>query len=202
MRTTTGVPKWWDAVLTAITDMDGTVVQLLVVSRDVTDRRREETLRAGQHQVLELIATGAPLPAVLDSIVSLVENEAEGMACTIVLLDDDGSTVRHGAAPSMPEGYLQALQGLTIGPKAGSCGTAMFRGEPVIVVDVETDLLWEDYRDLAARFGFRACWSTPIFSPDRKVLGSLAMYYSQPRAPRDAEPVSYTHLTLPTILRV
>ena len=84
----------------------------------------------------------------------------------------------------MPDGYLEALQGLTIGAKAGSCGTAMYRGEPVIVVDVETDPLWEDYRDLAARFGFRACWSTPIFSPERKVLGSLAMYYSQPRAPR------------------
>ena len=136
MRTATGVPKWWDAVVTPITDMDGTVVQLLVVSRDVTERRREETLRAGQHQVLELIATGAPLPAVLDSIVRLVESEAEGMACTVLLLDDDGTTVRHGAAPSMPDGYLQALQGLSIGPKAGSCGTAMFRGEPVIVVDV------------------------------------------------------------------
>ncbi len=187
MRTASGVPKWWDAVVTPITDMDGTVVQLLVVSRDVTERRREETLRAGQHQVLELIATGAPLPAVLDSIVRLVENEAEGMACTILLLDEDGATVQHGAAPSMPEGYLQALQGLSIGPKAGSCGTAMHRGEPVIVVDVETDPLWEDYRDLAGRFGFRACWSTPIFSPERKVLGSLAMYYSQPREPRADE---------------
>ena len=187
MRTVSGVPKWWDAVVTPITDMDGTVVQLLVVSRDVTDRRREETLRAGQHQVLELIATGAPLPAVLDSIVGLVEKEAEGMACTVLLLAEDGATVQHGAAPSMPEGYLQALKGLSIGPKAGSCGTAMHRGEPVIVVDVQTDPLWEDYRDLAARFGFRACWSTPIFSPGRKVLGSLAMYYSQPRAPREDE---------------
>ena len=187
MRTATGVPTWWDAVVTPITDMSGTVVQLLMVSRDVTERRREEALRARQHQVLELIATGAPLPAVLDSIVHLVESEAEGMACTVLLLDEDGATVQHGAAPSMPDGYLQALRGLSIGPKAGSCGTAMYRGEPVIVVDVLTDPLWEDYTDLAAQFGFRACWSTPIFSPERKVLGSLAMYYAQPRAPRDAE---------------
>ena len=187
MRTATGVPTWWDAVVTPITGIDGTVVQLLMVSRDVTERRREETLRTGQHQVLELIATGAPLPTILESIVRLVESEAEGMACTILLLDEDGATIRHGAAPSMPEGYLQALQGLTIGPSAGSCGTAMYRGEPVIVVDVETDPLWAPYRGLAARFGFRACWSTPIFSPERKVLGSLAMYYAQPRAPRADE---------------
>ena len=105
----------------------------------------------------------------------------------VLLLDADGVAVEHGAAPSMPSAYLEALRGVSIGPKVGSCGTAMFRGEPVIVVDVETDPLWEDYRDLAARFGFRACWSTPIFSPERKVLGSLAMYYSQPRAPRADE---------------
>lgn len=187
MPTVSGVPKWWDAVVTPITDMDGTVVQLLVVSRDITERRHEETLRAGQHQVLEMIATGSPLMTVLDSIVRLVESEAHGMACTVLLLDDDGITIRHGAAPNMPAGYLQALEGLTIGPKAGSCGTAMYRGEPVVVTDVLTDPLWEDYTAVAMRFGFRACWSTPIFSPDRKVLGSLAMYYAQPRAPRDDE---------------
>jgi PAS domain S-box-containing protein len=187
MRTATGMSTWWDAVVTPITDVDGTVVQLLMVSRDVTDRRRDEGLRTGQHQVLELIATGAPLPAVLDSIVRFVESEADGMACTVLLLDDEGKAVEHGAAPSMPSAYLEALRGVSIGPKVGSCGTAMYRAEPVIVVDVETDPLWEDYRDLAARFRFRACWSTPIFSPERKVLGSLAMYYAQPRAPRDAE---------------
>jgi PAS domain S-box-containing protein len=187
MRTATGVPKWWDAVVTPITDSQGTVVQLLVVSRDVTERRRQETLHTRQHQVLELIATGAPLPEVLDSIARLVEGQAEGMTCTVLLLDEAGATIEYGAAPSMADAYRQALLGLVIGPKVGSCGTAMYRGEPVIVVDVLTDPLWEDYTDLAVRFGFRACWSTPIFSPRRRVLGSLAMYYAQPRAPLDAE---------------
>lgn len=187
MRTVSGRSRWWDAVVTPITDVDGTVVQLLVVSRDVTERRHEETLRAGQHRVLELIATGSPLMPVLESIVRLVESESDGLACTVLLLDDDGVTIRHGAAPSMPAGYLEALEGLTIGPKAGSCGTAMFRGEPVVVVDVLTDPLWQGYADTATRFGFRACWSTPIFSPERTVLGSLAMYYAEPRAPREDE---------------
>jgi len=186
-RRSTGEIRWWDGAVTPITDLDGSVLQLLVVSRDVTERRHEEALRAGQHRVLELIATGSPLMTVLESIVRLVESEADGMACTVLLLDDDGITIRHGAAPSMPAGYLQALEGLTIGPKAGSCGTAMYRGEPVIVTDVLTDPLWEGYTDVAIQFGFRACWSTPIFSPDRKVLGSLAMYYRQPRAPRSEE---------------
>jgi PAS domain S-box-containing protein len=187
MRTGSGVPKWFDAVVTPITDADGAVVQLLAISRDITERRREDTFRATQHQVLEMIATGTPLPAVLDSLVHLVENHTDGMLCTVLLLDEDGTTVRHGAAPSLPPAYIDAIDGLVIGPKAGSCGTAMYRGQPVIVTDIETDPLWEEYRAVARRFGFRACWSMPIFSPERKVLGSFAMYYTHPRKPSDEE---------------
>ena len=154
MPTATGMPKWWDAVVTPITDGGGSVVQLLAVSRDITERRREEAFRAAQHQVLEMIATGSPLPVVLDSVVRLVESQATGMQCTILLLDDDGVTIRHGSAPGMPAGYLEALTGLAIGPRAGSCGTAMYLGQPVIVTDVLTDPLWEDYLDVAAAIRF------------------------------------------------
>jgi PAS domain S-box-containing protein len=187
MRIASGASKWFDAVVTPITDLNGAVVQLLVISRDITERRREDAFRAAQHQVLEMIATGRPLPAVLDSLVHLVENHSDGMLCTVLLLDEDGTTVRHGAAPSLPAGYIDAVNGLPIGPKSGSCGTAMYLGQRIIVTDILTDPLWENYRDLARHFGVRACWSTPIFSPQRKVLGSFAMYYSQPREPRDEE---------------
>jgi len=188
MRTLSGgVAKWFDTVITPITDANSTVVQLLAISRDITERRREELSRAGQHQVLEMIATGRALPDVLDSLVQLIESLTDGMLCTVLLLDEDGKSVQHGAAPSLPDGYLNAINGLTIGPKAGSCGTAMFLGTPVIVTDILTDPLWENYRDIAHRFGLRACWSTPIFSPQRKVLGSFAMYYSDARAPSEEE---------------
>jgi PAS domain S-box-containing protein len=186
-ETMSGTPKWWDAVLTPITNANGAVVQLLAISRDITDRRREEAFRTAQHHVLEMIAIGTPLPAVLESIVHLVENHCRGMLCSVLLLDDDGVTVRHGAAPSLPQAYVQAVNGATIGPRAGSCGTAMFRGAQVIVTDIESDPLWEDYRGIARQCGLRACWSTPIFSPQRKVLGSFAMYYTEPRAPRAEE---------------
>jgi len=187
MRVPSGATKWFDAVVTPVTDLNGAVVQLLAISRDITERRREDAFRAAQHQVLEMIATGRPLAAVLDSLVHLVENQSDGMWCTILLLDEDGTTVRHGAAPSLPPGYVDAVNGLVIGPKSGSCGTAMYLGQRVIVTDILTDPLWENYRDLAGHFGLRACWSTPIFSPERKVLGSFAMYYSEPREPRDDE---------------
>ena len=185
--TASGVTKWFDAVVTPMTDATGTVIQLLAISRDITERRRDEALRVGQHHVLEMIATGGSLPAVLESLVQLVETQSNGMRCTVLLLDEDGKTIRHGAAPSFPEDYAQAIDGTTIGPTVGSCGTAMYRGTPVIVADVMTDPLWADLRDVARRFGLRACWSTPIFSPLRRVLGSLAMYYAEPRVPKDEE---------------
>jgi PAS domain S-box-containing protein len=186
LRSASGVGKWCDVVVTPITDVNGAVVQLLAVSRDVTERRRDEAIRAAQHQVLGMIATGSALPDVLDCLVRLVEQQTNGMRCSVLMLDEDGS-IRHGAAPSLPEAYVQAIDGLPIGPRHGSCGTAMFRGTRVVVTDILTDPLWEDYRDVARRFGLRACWSTPFFSPQRKVLGSFAMYYDEPRSPRDEE---------------
>ena len=187
MSAPSGLVKSFDAVVTPITDVNGAVVQLLAISRDVTERRREEALRASQHQVLEMIATGTALLAVLDSLIHLVEKHSDGMLCTVLLLDEDGVSIRHGAAPSLPAGYVKAIDGLKIGPRVGSCGTAMYFGRRVIVTDIMTDPLWESARDVARRFGLRACWSTPIFSPQGRVLGSLAMYYHEPRAPSDEE---------------
>jgi PAS domain S-box-containing protein len=182
-KTTAGTPKWWDVVVAPVTDDDGTLVQLLVVSRDITASRREEAFRAGQHRVLELIATGASLHDVLTSLVRFIEQQADGMLCSVLLLDDDGIHVSHGAAPSLPAAYVKAVDGAAIGPRAASCGTAMYWGRPVIVTDILNDPLWEDYRELAAAHGLRACWSAPILSARKAVLGSFAMYYTEPRGP-------------------
>ena len=182
-RTAAGAAKWWEVVVTPVTDDSHTIVQLLVVSRDITERRREADFRAGQHDVLEMIATGASLDAVLTRLVQLVEQHSDGMLGSVVLLDDDGLHLRRGAAPSLPQSFNDAIDGAAIGPRAGSCGTAMYLGRPVIVTDVLVDPTWEDYRELAIANRLRACWSTPIMSTQKKVLGSFAMYYSEPRAP-------------------
>jgi len=141
----------------------------------------------GQAHVLERIARGAPLPEVLGAIVTLIEGAAPGMLCSILLLDREGRRLRHGAAPSLPSGYNEAVDGLEIGPRAGSCGTAAFLRQPVVVRDVQVDPLWERYRGLARPHGLRACWSTPIFSAAGRVLGTFAMYYREPRTPTGAE---------------
>src|SRR5258706_12601772 len=149
--------------------------------------RKEESFREGQNRILEMIAANAPLSEVLKSLVLLIEAQSKEMLCSVLLLSDDGNHIRHGAAPSLPDQYIKAIDGAPIGPKHGSCGTAMFRGTPVIVTDVLTDPLWEDYRDLAAPSALRSCWSTPIMSGRGKVLVSFAMYYRQPQTPTGSE---------------
>src|SRR6266404_2195913 len=149
--------------------------------------RKEESFREGQNRILEMIAANAPLSEVLKSLVLLIEAQSPEMLCSVLLLSDDGNHIRHGAAPSLPDQYVKAVDGAPIGPKNGSCGTAMYRGKPVIVTDIREDPLWEDYRDLAAASGLRACWSTPIMSGRGKVLGSFAMYYRQPQTPTGDE---------------
>lgn len=149
--------------------------------------RSEEDFQAGQSRILEMIAAGAPLSEILTRLVLLIESQSPDMLCSVLLLSDDGNHIRHGAAPSLSEKFVKAIDGEPIGAKHGSCGTAMYRGQPVIVPDVLTDPLWEDYRDLAAAAELRACWSTPIMSGRGKVLGSFAMYYREPRMPTGEE---------------
>ena len=122
----------------------------------------------------------------LDTLVRLIERVSPGMRGSVLLLDEDGITLHHGAAPRLPRSYCEAIDGASIGPAAGSCGTAAYRRERVIVRDIATDPLWADYRDLADTYGLAACWSTPIMDRDR-VLGTFAMYYTEPRAPTEAD---------------
>ena len=163
-------------------DVDGQPYRQSFV-RDITDHKRAEALLEGQRRVLELVAQKAPLFGSLDALTRLIESQLPDMLCSILLLDADGVHVRHGAAPSLPEEFVRAVDGSPIGPRAGSCGTAAYRGEPVIVEDIEIDPLWEDYRHLAAPHGLRACWSTPILDAQRHVLGTFAMYFLQPGRP-------------------
>jgi GAF domain-containing protein len=146
---------------------------------------------AEQKHIEEMIDDDAPLIVVLSELVLMIEAQSPEMLCSILLLSEDGNHVRHAVAPSLPESYTTAIDGSPIGPKHGSCGTAMFRGKPVIVTDIATDPLWDDYRQYARMIDMAACWSTPIMSSKGKVLGSFAIYYREPRGPKAGE----QHLT-------
>jgi len=142
-----------------------------------------KALSAGENELLQMVATGRPLKAVLDRLTVLIEAQFDGLYCSVMLLDADGVRLHPGAGPRLPEAYLQLLDGMSIGPSAGSCGTAMHDDRTVIVEDLTTDPLWAPYRALVAPYGFRACWSEPIHAAGQGVIGSFAMYYRRPRRP-------------------
>jgi PAS domain S-box-containing protein len=154
---------------------------------DIHDRKRDEMLLAGGKRLLEMIASGESGAVVLDALCRLFEELVDESVSSILLLDPARCLLRHGAAPNLPTNYTRAIDGLAIGPSAGSCGTAAYRREPVIVSDIATDPLWADYRDLALSHGLRACWSTPILAPDGRALGTFATYYREPRSPTQHE---------------
>ncbi len=143
----------------------------------------KEALLVGEKRLLEMIANAEPLSDVLEFLALLIEDQSAGSLCSLLLLDDDGKTLRHGAAPSLPQAYTSAIDGKTIGPNTGSCGTAAFTRKPVLVADVTVDPLWKEYRDLAVSHDLRACWSVPILSTKGVVLGTTAIYYREPRKP-------------------
>jgi PAS domain S-box-containing protein len=174
---------WTEITGRPLRGANGDVLGGVIVCRDITQVKEEEFFRAGQSGVLEMIAADAPLADVLTSLVLLMEGQAEGLRCSILLLNRDGKHVRHGAAPNLAEAYVKAVNGAPIGPRNGSCGTAMYTRRPVVVTDVMTDPLWADYRELAKICGLRACWSTPILSAQGDVLGSFAMYREENRGP-------------------
>jgi len=154
---------------------------------EVSDRAFSLALMESQSRVLELIARGAPLTQVLESLILAIERLSNDMLGSVLMLAEDGMHVRHGVAPNLPLAYWRAIDGARIGPRAGSCGTAMYRGKPVFVDDIEHDPFWRPYRKLALEHGLRACWSMPILSRHRRVLGSFALYYKDVRKPLPRE---------------
>ena len=153
------------------------------ILRDISKRKQGEALLAGEKRLLEMVAKGDSLPSILDAICRLVEELCSGCLCSILLLDSSGKRLWHGAGPSIPKPYAQAIDGFVIGPNVGSCGSAAYRAEQVIVSDIATDPRWTSFREEALTNSLRACWSTPILSLENRVLGTFAMYYREPRSP-------------------
>jgi formate hydrogenlyase transcriptional activator len=135
---------------------------------------------------LRLILTGAPLAEVLTIIAQLVESSGDGTLCTIWLPHEDGKQLYCAAAPGLP-GFISGAGSMAIGPKGGSCGTAVYRKAPVYVNDVLTDPLWDQYRHRLLPFGIRAVWSRPLFTNEGRVLGTFAIHYREPRSPDAAD---------------
>ena len=150
-------------------------------------RKSMELQSEKERTVLEQLARGDSLPVLLNDLALSYEAMYPGMFCSVLLLSPDGQHLVHGAAPSLPEAYSKAIDGLAIGDHAGSCGTAAYTQKTAIVTDIARDPLWKDYKELALSHGLSACWAVPILSTQGQVLGTFALYYSVPRSPQQME---------------
>ncbi|MFT4546934.1 MAG: PAS domain S-box-containing protein [Verrucomicrobiales bacterium] len=176
--------EWYNTVLI---DEQGAVTGVASIVMDFTERQQVRQLLAWEKSALELVSSPVSLHYLLDRLAEGLEQQLEGAFCSILLLDDDGVHLRHGAAPSLPDAYNRLIDGVAIGPSVGSCGTAAHENRQVIVTDIETDPLWVDYQELALGHDLRACWSTPIHDSHGKILGTFAIYSREPRHPVAAE---------------
>jgi PAS domain S-box-containing protein len=176
-----------EMTITPVPDGDGQIRHFVAVKQDITERKRLERRDRLRLDILEKIAHSAPLPEVLRALVLAVEAEAPGTLCSIHLMDEAGKHLLHGAAPSLPDFYNEAIDGLEIGPEVGSCGAAAYQERRVIVEDIRNHPYWAPFRELAARAEVAACWSEPILGGEGRVLGTFAIYQRAPGAPRAME---------------
>jgi len=172
---------------TPVFDAQGQAEYVIGLTLDVTEQKCLAAQTSSELHLLEMLAKQTPLPDLLEAYAHSFESIFPGVICSVLLMDADGVHLRHGAAPSLPQAYCKAIDGVAIGASVGSCGTAAFTKQAVIARDIAHDPLWQDYKDLALAHGLRACWSIPILSTQGAVLGTFANYHLQPRSPQPLE---------------
>lgn len=158
-----------------------------VLARDVSEILRIHSLITAQKHLFELAAKRESAKVLLEEIGLVVERQIFDVRCSFLLVNEPGTAITHVSSPSLPPEYTKAIDGLKPGPTAGACGTAIHRKERVISRDIETDPLWEQYREIALQHGLRACWSIPILAPTGQVLGTIACYARTVREPNASE---------------
>ena len=165
-----GVIKHLHVVAHAVRDESGKI-EFVGAVMDVTELKRVEDRERGRSRILESLTTGASLPTILDSLARAIEVEDPTALCTILLLDKERKHLLHGAAPSLPRFFIDAVHGIEIGECVGSCGAAAYTRQRVVVEDLSTHPYWLPYRNLTEKAGLKSCWSEPILAANGQVLG-------------------------------
>ncbi len=205
-RNAKGEYCWFLVRAVALRDEHGTILKWYGTLTDIQDRKRAEALLGAEKRLLEMIATGVALEEILNELCLVIEELRSGTLASVLLLNPDGVHLDFVAGPSLPNEWTQQMERLPIGPCAGSCGTAAYRGSQVIVCDIATDPLWEvpEHRASALKHKLRASWSNPVLSSKGRVLGTFCMYYREPRTPstQDLDLVEFaTHIVQVAIER-
>jgi PAS domain S-box-containing protein len=198
--------RWLLVRAVPLRDERGNILNWYGTAIDIEDRKRAEALLAGEKRILEMIATGVPLKEIMDALCLIIEEYRPGTLASVLLMNPDGIHLNVVAGPKLPSEWTRQMEKMPIGPCAGSCGTAAYRGSPVIVSDIATDPLWDvpEHRASALKHGLHALWSKPVLSWQGKVLAAFCMYYREPRSPtsQDLELIELaSHLTRVAIER-
>ncbi len=178
-----GEELWVSVTTNPLLDDEGRYVGALALFSEIGERREAQRLLAWEKDALETIGGTTSPVDVLDELMLGLERQLPGALCSILLVDENEQHLHHGAAPSLPDAYNRVIDGVPVGPQTGSCGTAVFTRGQIIVCDIATDPLWDDYRAYALEHGLRACWSTPVTDTEGKVMATFALYYREPRQP-------------------
>ncbi|AKG20112.1 GAF domain-containing protein [Calothrix sp. 336/3] len=165
---------------------EGKITGYIGTITDITARRQAELLIEMQNTLLERIAKGEALKNILDALIYSIEEQLPGALCSILLCSHQGK-LRSGAAPNLPEAYNQAVDGVAIGEGVGSCGTAVFRKQPVIVADIANDPLWQNFKELALSYDLQSCWSFPVITSNDEVLATFGVYHHKVYSPQARE---------------
>ena len=187
LRRYDGDYRWFLFRVEPVRDSHGNIFKWYGANTDIEDRKRAEALLAAEKQTLEMIANGACLPDILEKLCETIDAQSSEVKSAVMLMDPDGMHLRPAAGPRFPKEWLEAITPVKIGPCVGSCGSAAFLKQRVIVSDIATDPLWADYRELTLRYGFRAAWSQPLLSKNQHVLGTFGMYYPEARIPSETD---------------
>jgi PAS domain S-box-containing protein len=171
-----------------VRDQEGKIIAGMMLQQNVTSCKQNEALLSLQNEILELIASGVSLHEVLLALTTSIEARLNQVCCSVMLLDKSQNKLNLVVGASLPETYIQAFaNGVPIGPEAGSCGTAAYTKQTVIVSDIAHDSKWVNYRDTALSQNLQACFSAPILDSQGEVLGTFALYYPTPRTPQKSE---------------
>lgn len=170
-----------------VRNKQGKATRVLGAVTDITKQKKIRELKKGIRDTLDMVIEQKPIKSIGNKIVNIVENHIDNCIASILLLNDDKNTMHKLAAPNLPKGFSNSIEGISIGSKAGSCGTAAFTKKEVIVSDIANNPLWEDYKALALEHNLEACWSFPVLSSSKKILGTFAIYSTYSRMPIDAE---------------
>nr|WP_294554266.1 PAS domain-containing protein [uncultured Rhodopila sp.] len=186
LRRSDGAYRWFLFRTNPMAGASGKVVRWCGINTDIDDRKRTEALLAGEKRLLEMVAGGDPMPAILEALCRLVESTTSGCYCSVVLVDRSGTRLEHGAAPSLPASFIASIVGRPVAPDSGPCAMAAYANEQVVAPDLALETRWAGsaWCPMAMAHRLRSCWSTPIESRAGKVLGAFAIYYDQPGPPR------------------